>query len=117
MIPPVFARRRSAPMLALLLALSLLLTQWLGYAHAIAHAGGNPEVAQWSAGGGALDHDKSANACAAFDAATLGAGLQGDSFPPLPAAEPDAPVVLPLRAGWHRHFTAHFSSRAPPLNA
>ena len=35
----------------------------------------------------------------------------------LPPAMADAPVAQPLRNGWHRLFTAHFSSRAPPLNA
>ncbi len=103
--------------LGVLLALSLLFTQWLGYAHAIAHAGLQPEIqsaSQPQTDG--FDHVKAGGACAALDALTLGAGLQSAALPPLPAVAADAPVVLPLRAGWHRLFTAHFSTRAPPLN-
>jgi hypothetical protein len=104
--------------LGVLLALSLLFTQWLGYAHAIAHAGSLPEVeSAVQIQSDSFDHAKASSACAALDALTLGAGLQSAALPPLPAMAADAPVMLPLRAGWHRLFTAHFSSRAPPLNA
>lgn len=101
----------------MLLALSLLFTQWLGYAHAIAHAGGTAEVTKVATSGGGVEHAKSASACASFDAATLGAGTLNSALPPLASAQQSGPVALPLRAGWHRQFTAHFSSRAPPLNA
>ncbi len=118
MIPhPARQPRRSAA-LGVLLAISLLLTQWLGYAHAIAHAGVPAEfAAAQAAKGDPFDHAKSASACAALDAIALGAGLQSTGLPPLPPAMADAPVPQPLRNGWHRLFTAHFSSRAPPLNA
>lgn len=109
-------RRRSA-LMGILLALSLLFTQWLGYAHAIAHAGGATDYAKVAQADGALEHAKSAGACAAFDAATLGAGTLNSVLPAMPVVQKSGPVALPLRAGWHRQFTAHFSSRAPPLNA
>ncbi len=100
----------------MLLAVSLLFSQWLGYAHAIAHAGVGAEPVKAYAG--VSDHVKSAGACAALDAAALGAGLQGAGLAPLAALAASEPVVLPLRSGWHRLFTTHFSSRAPPaLNA
>ncbi len=110
-------RRCSAP-IGLLLVLSLLFAQWLGYAHAFAHTTGAPELSQpasWS--DGAFGHAKSAGSCAAFDAAALGAGLQSPPPPLLPSLPASRPVALPLRTGWHRLFTAHFSTRAPPLNA
>lgn len=116
MNPPLMHKRRSA-LMGMLLALSLLFTQWLGYAHAIAHAGGVTEFTQVVQAGGALEHAKSASACAAFDAATLGAGTLNSILPAAPVVQENGPVALPLRAGWHRQFTAHFSSRAPPLNA
>lgn len=118
MIPhPARQPRRSAA-LGVLLAISLLLTQWLGYAHAIAHAGAPAEYAAAPmVKGDPFDHAKSASACAALDAMALGMGLQSTGLPPLPPAVADSPVAQPLRTGWHRLFTAHFSSRAPPLNA
>ncbi len=118
MTPHTARPHRRIAALGVLLAISLLFTQWLGYAHAIAHAGAQPELqsaAQTPAD--SFDHAKTAGACAALDALALGAGLQSAALPPLPAMAADAPVVLPPRAGWHRLFTAHFSSRAPPLNA
>lgn len=108
--------RRNA-LIGILLALSLLLTQWLGYAHAIAHAGGLAEFTKVIQTGGAFEHAKSASACAEFDAATLGAGTLNSSLPVWQAVQESGPVILPLRSGWHRQFSAHFSSRAPPLNA
>ncbi len=110
-------RHRRHALIGMLLALSLLLTQWLGYAHAIAHAGGATEVTKVTQAGGSFDHGKSASACAGFDAATLGAATLNSALPPLPTVAASGPVVLPLRSGWHRQFSAHFSSRAPPLNA
>ncbi len=109
-------RHRSA-LFGILLALSLLLTQWLGYAHAIAHAGNAAEFAKAGQAGGPFEHARSAGACAGFDAATLGAGTLNSVLPLLPVIRESGPVDLPLRSGWHRQFSAHFSSRAPPLNA
>ncbi len=104
--------------LALTLILSLLFTQWLGVSHAVAHGNGLPELKQATAKAlGLPDHAKSSGACAALDAATLGAGPPAVDFVPAFATLDDGPVALPLRTGWHRLFVAHFSSRAPPLNA
>ncbi len=104
--------------LALTLILSLLFVQWIGFGHSIAHGNGLPELRQTAAKAiGLPDHQKAAGACAALDAATLGAGLPTADFVPAFAVPDHGPVTLPLRAGWHRLFTAHFSSRAPPLNA
>ncbi len=114
---PFTLHDRRGALMGMLLVLSLLLTQWLGYAHAIAHAGGAPEFKKAALAGSALEHAKSASACAAFDAATLGAGTLNSMLPALPVVREGGPVILPLRSGWHRQFSAHFSSRAPPLNA
>ena len=98
--------------------LSLLLTQWLGYAHAIAHADNRNEATTVGiAKAGVADHQKSASACAAFDAATLGAGLHS---PAITLFASPAPAFAPLAltpAGHAPAFFAHFSSRAPPLKA
>lgn len=104
--------------LALMLMLSLLFTQWLGFGHAIAHVNGLPEFSSAAPKTNGLpEHQKSSGACASLDAATLGAGVPVAAFVPALAALADGPIQLPLRSGWHRLFTAHFNSRAPPLNA
>ncbi len=110
------ADRRHA-WLALMLVLSLLFTQWLGFGHAIAHGNSLPDFSQPAAKVGSLqDHQKSSGICAALDAATLGFAVPAAAFAPALAAMTDGPIALPLRTGWHRLFTAHFSSRAPPQN-
>lgn len=109
-------RRRS--WLALTLMLSLLFSQWLGFGHAVAHGNLLPEARATAVKTvGLPDHQKASGVCAALDAATLGAGLPTASFIPVFTPLEQGPVALPLRAGWHCLFTAHFSSRAPPLNA
>lgn len=104
-----------------LLLLSLLFAQWLGHTHAFAHGGAGSDVMQSadasSSPDGLFEHTKSAGNCAAFDAATLGLALHAAAPPPLLSLPAGSPSSLPLRSGWHRLFTAHFSTRAPPLNA
>lgn len=122
MNPSTARRPRRIAFLGMLLALSLLFMQWLGYAHAVAHGiphTGAPSEFESAAQlkTDAFDHAKSSGACASLDALALGAGLQSAALPTLPAIAHDAPAALPLRAGWHRLFNAHFSTRAPPLNA
>jgi hypothetical protein len=107
-----------AALLSLVLMLSLLLTQWLGYAHAIAHADSrNEAISVEIAKAAAPDHQKTASACAAFDAATLGAGLYS---PSITLGLVPAPSFAPLALTAVAHalaFFVHFSSRAPPLKA
>lgn len=121
MIPPLSRTDRRQPWLALLLVFSLLFTQWLGFGHAVAHGNGLPELVQATtkvANIGSLpEHQKSSSTCVALDAATLGAGVPMADYVPASTPLTNAPVTLPLRTGWHRLFTAHFNSRAPPLNA
>ncbi len=117
MNPPPARPYRHRVALGVLLALSLLFMQWVGYAHAVAHAGAPPELEKISqTQGDTFDHAKSASACAALDATALGAGLKAAVLAPLPLAAAGAPQPQPLRSGWHRLFTAHFSTRAPPRN-
>lgn len=107
-----------AALLSLALMLSLLFTQWLGYAHLIAHADGANEATRIeSAKSGIPDHQKTASACAAYDAATLGASLHTPDI--ILAVTPSA-SFLPQTATPVDHapaFFAHFASRAPPLKA
>ncbi len=117
MTPPLPRIERRHPWLAIMVVLSLLFTQWLGFGHAIAHGNGLPEFSQSKAKVGALpEHQKSSSTCAALDAATLAAGMPMTSFAIAFTALAGGPIILPLRTGWHRLFTAHFSSRAPPSN-
>ena len=109
---------RPAAFLSMVLMLSLLLTQWLGYAHAIAHADGRNEAIRIeSAKAGLIDHQKAASACAAFDAATLGAGLHSPAITLFTAPAPSSAPAAPTPTGYAPAFFAHFSSRAPPLSA
>ncbi len=105
-----------AALLSLALILSLLFTQWLGYAHLIAHADGVNEATRIeSAKSGIPDHQKTASACAAFDAAALGASLH---TPDIILAVRHSASFVPQAASPAGHapaFFAHFASRAPPL--
>jgi hypothetical protein len=109
---------RRAAFMSMVLMLSLLLAQWLGYAHAIGHADNRNEATRIEiAKAGVADHQKAASACAAFDAATLGAGLHSPAIALVTAAAPSfAPLAL-TPVGHAPAFFAHFSSRAPPLTA
>ncbi len=98
--------------------LSLLFAQWLGYTHAVAHAGLVSEalVAELPTDG-TLNHSQAAGSCAAFDAATLGAGMHSD-VPALVVVRQGVARCAPLApASAPSRFLARFSSRAPPLTA
>ncbi len=103
-------------MLAMLLTLALLSTQWLGLSHRIDHAGlPAQQTAGWTAGaqddgyGHALAH-----ACELFDGAALGAALHmapaGTAV--LPGAETLALQLAFL--SWNAPFLRHYATRAPP---
>ena len=111
-----------------LLVLCLLLAQWVGYAHAIAHWHGQGSNAAHlkhlqkaervaDAGNGLFDHQKASGACVALDAVALGAGLCSSGLA-LPAAHaPQLPPVALTEQRWLPAFSALFATRAPPLNA
>ncbi len=118
MISPLSRRDRRQPWFVLALVVSLLFTQWLGFGHAIAHGNGLPEFSQANAQASSLPfHQKSSGNCAAIDAAALGTGVPLADVVIAVPTRADAPIALPLRTGRQRVFIAHFSSRAPPLNA
>ncbi|MBP0599149.1 hypothetical protein J8I26_13600 [Herbaspirillum sp. LeCh32-8] len=118
------------------LAMSLLFAQMLGFVHGIAHAGWLPgavhslldeslfdygdaqEEAEAHAPGkqeqaGQHAHDLH-HSCAAYDAATLSAGVHFD-FPPLPLLPPVRVLALwQAFASWDAPVNCHFSPRAPP---
>ena len=76
----VRAQSRRHAQIALWLVLCLMFAQWLGYAHAIVHAGAKAEslISQPAQSGPSIasfDHLAASNACAALDAATLGARI------------------------------------------
>ena len=108
---------------------ALLCAQWVGMVHRVVHEGGSlsaveaiseQEFKAEKAGTekssiNALWNDTVHHSCAAFDAAALGATVNGTLFvmPILPNLH-----VLALWiafCSWNAPFTCHFSSRAPPL--
>ena len=112
-------------LISALVVVCLLLAQWVGLSHAVAHAHGlgNAGLHLASAERGAdgnpagnslFDHPRASGACAALDAATLGAGPCADvaMLPVQRAAQ--APVIAVLLQRWHSPFVANFSTRAPP---
>ncbi len=114
-------RHRSSTVIALWVAICLLFAQWLGYAHAITHAGLKSESASvqvLSADKTSIvfDHQKASNACAALDAATLGAGLHSAPVLALLLTLPPSKIACAVSTPWQRPFIALFSSRAPPLS-
>ena len=121
MVSSAVIHRKTHQRLALLsvaLIISVLFAQWLGYAHWVAHADSINEATRLEVTkAGIADHQKTASACAAFDAATLGASLHTPALTlaavPLPSLTPEAATP----AGNAPAFFIHFSSRAPPLKA
>jgi len=99
------------------LILSLLLAQWVGLTHSIAHSGIASAQAISASGSEPIEHSKSAGHCAAFDAATLGASLHCSGSLVLPTIRGGAAVKLPIPDGVARLTTRHFNSRAPPQPA
>ncbi len=121
-----FRQSPQRALLGALLVLCLLFAQWLGHTHAITHLQGQTALAgqlelEAAADPGSasslFDHPKASTACAAFDAATLGAGLCSEfaSLWVTRAPQVAAPAIVLQR--WQPLFTPVFSSRAPPLNA
>ncbi|MFM7524473.1 MAG: hypothetical protein ACKO4M_09980 [Betaproteobacteria bacterium] len=97
-----------------LLVLSMLLAQWVGLTHAIAHSGVATAQTASSSFGEPLEHTKSASHCAVFDAATLGAGVASSDVPCITVVQHTAAVQLLIKSGLSRQPTHHFQSRAPP---
>ena len=102
---------------AVLLVLSLLMAQWLGLTHSIAHSGVASAQTASTPGWEPIEHTQTAAHCAAFDAATLGASLHTGDLAILPVVRCSTAVELPVRGGIARLTTRHFNSRAPPLQA
>lgn len=121
-----------------MLVMSLLFAQGMGFLHGIAHAGwpvgtvhslideslfdegdehpqlastafGDEQPTQPAAHSGDAHHS-----CAAYDAATLSAGVHFDF--PLPPLLPPARMLALWQAfaSWDAPFVCHFSPRAPP---
>jgi hypothetical protein len=105
-------------LLALLLTCSLLVAQWVGLQHRVAHA--------WlQSSAPALDHaDRSIqeaadkdlfHSCTLLDASTVGACIAGAGYtPPLQGNLSFSILILPL-VSWQALFIRQFSSRAPPF--
>ncbi|MBB5393676.1 MULTISPECIES: hypothetical protein [unclassified Herbaspirillum] len=131
---PILRSTRCSAFIALLVV-SLLFAQGLGFLHGIAHAGwqggavhslvdealfdeGDDHRQLSSAAPGdphASTHgDDPHHSCAAYDAATLSAGMHVDF--PLPPLLPPARMLALWQAfaSWDAPFVRHFSSRAPP---
>ncbi|MBO9538855.1 hypothetical protein [Herbaspirillum sp.] len=134
---PILRFTRRSAFIALL-AVSLLFAQAMGFLHGIAHAGwpggavhslideslfdeGDehpqyPQFASTASGGQeqAVHGGDAHHSCAAYDAATLSAGVHFDF--PLPPLLPPARMLALWQAfaSWDAPFVCHFSPRAPP---
>jgi len=97
-----------------LLVLSMLLSQWVGLTHAIAHSGIVSAQTATSSTGEPLEHTKSASHCAAVDAATLGASVASSDVSYVTIVQHTAAVQPPVKTGLSRQPARHFQPRAPP---
>ena len=114
------SRQRSSVAITIWIVMCLLFAQWLGFAHAISHAGGKPEITSNQLVAAdkaslAFDHQKASKSCAALDAATLGAGLHSAPVLSLLLTLSPTRVDCAVLNPWQQSFIALFSSRAPPL--
>lgn len=115
-------RLRSACIAAALLALllpALLVAQWTGLQHRIAHAWIAASVsASADHDAAASDHDETphfSHSCTLFDAVALGVTLQSAFFLPVCLRAMLAQAQPPVPPPDHLHSFRHFSPRAPPL--
>ena len=105
---------------ALLLVCSLVLAQWAGLQHRVAHAWLQPSNLEqidsgWSVQDDAPDKDFF-HSCDLLDANTVGACIaSADYAAPLLNNLSLSISVLPL-VSWQALFTRQFSSRAPPFS-
>ncbi|MDY7572963.1 hypothetical protein [Actimicrobium sp. CCI2.3] len=102
------------------LVVALLFAQWLGQMHRVEHNGVTTASASLSADTSFIFQlvahlGDSSHSCAAFDAATLSAGICTASvaIPVLPNLH--ALALWIAFASRSTPFTAHFHSRAPPI--
>jgi len=119
-----FASRHRSATIALWVAVCLLFAQWLGFAHAIGHAGLKYDATSEAISVSSIsadkapsvfDHQKTSNACAALDAATLGAGLHSAPVLALLLTLSPSKIDCAILNPWQQSFAALFSSRAPPF--
>lgn len=102
------------------LVLCLLFSQWLGYAHAINHAGLQTESVfsqhRQITYNGSFDHQQANHSCSSFDSATLGASLTVPFYDSHVIAPKTISIVTKHFSGWQQLVNAPFSSRAPPYS-
>jgi len=105
---------------ALWLVVCLLFAQWLGYSHAINHAGtqSEPLVSQSTPNSysGCFDHQHAGHSCTLLEAGTLGASLTPTNFEITVLALPCFIVASAMCFGFQQIFVALFSTRAPPAH-
>jgi hypothetical protein len=105
-------------LLALLLMCSLLVAQWTGLQHRVAHAWQQASIPALAHADqstqDSLDKDLF-HSCTLLDASTVGACIATAGYkPPLYGNPSFSIVILPL-ISWQALFTRQFSSRAPPF--
>ncbi|MGV3740748.1 MAG: hypothetical protein ACO1NO_00375 [Burkholderiaceae bacterium] len=105
-------------LLALLLTCSLLVAQWAGLQHRVAHAwlpSALPAHAISATSNQENTDHHLFHSCILLDANAVGACLAGaDHTPSLQSNLPLPVLILPL-VSWQALFTRQFSSRAPPF--
>ena len=100
---------------ALLLAVALLLAQWVGMLHRIEHAGGHLTPQAQSRLGSAHSSSPSvAHSCVVFDGAYLADLLPTNVVDFVAAGTAHVLPPASVFAFWHGLATRHFQPRAPP---
>ena len=102
--------------LAILLIVTLLVAQWTGVVHRIAHAKGWPANQSVSAESVQTTNwgDQTTHSCAAFDAAAVGSALTGPCLAIAIVPNTHVLAMWVAFASWQAPHISHFSSRAPP---
>jgi hypothetical protein len=104
-------------LLALFLTCSLLVVQWTGLQHRVAHAWQQASIPAFAHADQSTQDSPDKDffhSCTLLDASTVGACIASAGYkPPLYGNLSFSIAILPL-VSWQALFTRQFSSRAPP---
>lgn len=102
--------------ITILLVMALLVAQWSGMSHRIAHASFTdlaPHLASLVDAGRA-DDTQLRHSCVAFDAAAVADSIHAPPFAVTPLAGNHVLALWTAFASWDAPFVRHFPARAPP---
>jgi hypothetical protein len=105
-------------LLALLLTCSLLVAQWAGLQHRVAHASLPSAIPAYAAADSSMQENSDNHlfhSCILLDANAVGACLAGADYMPALQNNLSLPILILPLVSWQALFTRQFSSRAPPF--